>query len=83
MFAELARSLNCGGVVGAFPGFGVLPARVDGLVEVQEETFAAVEEASSDDVVPLEGDYGQEQDVPREGEWVVAGSAFVEEDFGA
>ena len=54
MYAELARSLTCGGLAGAFPGLGVFPAGVDGLVEVQEQAFAAVQEASPDNVVPLE-----------------------------
>ena len=40
------------------PGFGVLPADVGGVVEVQQEAFAAVEEAEAEDVVPEEGEGG-------------------------
>jgi len=42
------------GVFGArgLPGFGVLPAGVGGVVEVQQQALAAIEEAEAEDVVP-------------------------------
>ena len=46
------------GLVFGAPGFGVLPADVGGVVEVEQEAFAAVEEAEAEDVVPEEGEGG-------------------------
>ena len=53
---------------GVFPGFGVFPAYVYGVVEVEEQAFASVEEAESEEVVVDEGGDGIEDDVPDEGE---------------
>ncbi len=60
---------------GEFPGLGVLPADVDRVVEVEQQTFAAVEEAEADDVVVGERCQRVEDDVPDEAEGVAAGLA--------
>lgn len=59
-----------------FPGFGVFPTDVDGVVEVEEEAFASVEEAEAEDIVIDEGGCGVEDDVPDEGDGGAADFAF-------
>jgi hypothetical protein len=65
---ELRRLAGAGQV----PGFGVLPADVGGVVEVEQETFAAIEEAEAEDVVPEEGEDGDCDYVGEEGDEVAA-----------
>ena len=43
---------------GDLPGLGVLPAGVGGVVEVEEEALAAVEEAEAEEIVSEEGEDG-------------------------
>ncbi len=45
------------------PGLGVLPAGVGGVVEVQEEAFAAIEEAEAEEVVPDKRKGGDDEHV--------------------
>ena len=53
------------------------------MVEVQEKAFAAVEEAQSDDVVPLEAEEREDNDACEEGEDVGAGASFFDKDLRA
>ncbi len=71
-----------GQIFGA-PGLGVLPTDVGGVVEVEQETFAAVEEAEAEDVVPQEGEDGNEEDVPVKGQQVAAGALLGDEESRA
>jgi hypothetical protein len=45
-------------VADGLPGFGVLPAGVGGVIEVEQEAFAAVEEAEAKKIVSEEGEDG-------------------------
>ena len=53
------------------------------MVEVQEETLAAVKEAEAEEVVPLEAEQRGDDDAREKGEGVGAGAAFVDEQLGA
>ena len=55
-------------VPGFFPGFGVLPTGVDRVVQVQQHALAPVQEAQTDDVVPLKCELRDDPDVRHEGE---------------
>src|SRR6185312_3401179 len=44
------------------PGLGVLPTRVGGVVGVEQEAFAAIEEAEAEEEVPHEGELGDDTD---------------------
>src|SRR3984957_9622474 len=48
-----------------FPGFGVFPGDVDSVVEVQQEAFAAVEEAEAKEIVVDERCQRAQDDVDR------------------
>ena len=71
-----------GQIFGA-PGLGVLPADVGGVIEVEQEALAAVEEAEAEDVVPEEGEGGDEEDVPVEREQIAAGALLGDQEAGA
>ncbi len=72
---EIARLVGGAGFEGAAPGLGVLPTDVGGMVEVEQESFASVEEAEAEDVIFEEGEVGDGEDVPVEGEGAAAGAA--------
>ena len=74
--------LGLGELSGA-PGFGVLPTDVGGVVEVEEEPFAAIEEAQAEDVVPEEGEGGDDGYVPDEDGKEAAGFPFGDEELCA
>ena len=65
---EVAGVVGGTGFEGAAPGLGVLPTDVGGVVEMEQEAFAAIEEAEAEDVVLEEGEVGDGEDVPVEGE---------------
>jgi hypothetical protein len=67
----------------ALPGLRILPAGVDGVVEVQQEAFAAIEEAEAQEIVSEEGEDGADQDVVKESEAGGAGVAFVDDGLRA
>ena len=46
-----------------FPCFGVFPGDVDGVVKVQQQTLAAIEEAEAEKIVVDEGEEGTENDI--------------------
>src|ERR1700761_1789246 len=78
---------NFGGTVSAaasgLPGFGVLPARVSGVIEVEQKTFATVKEAQAKEIVLKEGNGGADYDVVKKGEAGAAGGAFVDDGLSA
>ena len=51
------------------------------MVEVQEQTLAAVEEAEAEEVVPLEAEQRDDDDAGEEGEGVGAGAALADEEL--
>ena len=71
------------GEFGGAPGFGVLPTDVGRVVEMKQEAFAAVKEADAEDVVPDEGEDGDEGYVPDEGGEGAAGFSFGDKDLSA
>ena len=70
-------------VASGLPGFGVLPARVSGVIEVEQEAFAAVEEAEAEEIVSEEGESGADYHVVKEGEAGAAGVSFVDDGLRA
>ena len=82
--ARKATLTNCGLAFACdLPGLGVLPAGVSGVIEVQEESFAAVEEAEAKEVVSKEGEGWEKKDVVAEGKGRAARVPFVDDDLGA
>jgi len=67
---------------GELPGLGVLPTRVAGVVEVQKQAFAAVEEAKAKEIIPLEANEREDDDAREEGEDIGAGAAVVDKELG-
>jgi hypothetical protein len=65
------------------PGFGVLPAGVGGVIEVEQEAFATVEEAEAEEIVSEEGEGGADYDVVKEGQAGAASVAFVDDGLRA
>jgi len=65
-----------------FPGFDELPVDVDGVVQVEDEAFAAIEEAQADEVVVEEGGGGVGDGVPEECWPGAAGAATGGEELG-
>ena len=55
-------------VAGGLPCFGVLPAGVGGVVEVEQEAFASIEEAEAEEIVLKERKCGEDEDVVNESE---------------
>ena len=53
------------------------------MVEVEEEAFAAIEEAEAEDVIPLEAEHREDDDACEESEEVGAGAALVDEELRA
>jgi hypothetical protein len=60
------------------PSLDVLPVDVAGVVEMEEETFFAIEKASAEDVVVEEGERGVEDCVGEEGDGGLAGLSAAE-----
>ena len=71
------------GFARGLPRLCVLPTGVGGMVEVEEESLTAVEEAEAEDVVVDEGEGGDDHDVVDEGEGGAAGLALGDDDLGA
>ena len=65
---------------GGFPGFGVFPTDVGGVVEVEEEAGAAIEEAEAEDVVLDEGKRRVDEGHGQELGEAEAGAALAEDE---
>ena len=55
---EVMGLVRGAGELGDAPGFGAFEAEVGGVIDVDEEAFAAVEEAEAEEIILEEGDAG-------------------------